>query len=66
MKKLINKILNYFNGNKTLFCMVVLYALTLETTKDLINNDIIKIIEYVFLTFGGLALGHKVKKKLKK
>ena len=65
MKKLINKILNYFNGNKTLFCMVVLYALTLETTKELINNDIIKIIEYIFLTFGGLSLGHKVKKSLK-
>lgn len=58
------KILGYLNGNKTLICMVVLYAMTLPSVKEFIPADILKIVEYTFLTFGGVSLGHKVQKSI--
>ena len=57
-----NKIWNYLNGNKTLICMIILYAMTLDSVKAVIPADVLNIVEYTFGILGFAAAGHKVKK----
>ncbi len=58
------KFFDYINGNKTLICATILYALTLGIVQDNIHPDILKFVEYLFMTLGGAALIHKGKKAL--
>lgn len=60
------KVWEFIDGNKTLICMVVLYAMTLESVKAIIPADIINILEYTFGLLGFAAAGHKVKKVIAK
>ena len=60
------KFLAFINGNKTLICMTILYALTLESVKNVIPADIISITEYAFGILGFAAAGHKVQKQIAK
>lgn len=56
------KILDYINGNKTLICMVILYAMTLESVKNIVPSDIILLIEYIFGALGFVSVAHKGQK----
>jgi len=61
---MLTKIWTFLNGNKTLICSFILYALTLDLAKENINADVISLMEYIFLALGGASLAHRVKKGL--
>ncbi len=61
---MLKKFWNFIDGNKTLICATILYAMTLSIVKDNVNADILSIAEYIMLAAGGAALVHKGKKAI--